>query len=345
MKRGGPLALELRTELAGGLVRRRRLGRAATAAALAALAAVVAGALAGIASLPELLASTRVRREMNVSLERRTQLGERLRALVDAYAALDRQTREHAARVDRVRRLYGLPELPARPEPPPPPQVSPTAIFGGAMLHGWRLDAGIDAALARADAQLATLARWERERPDEVRAVPARLPIAAADAVPVSGFGPRQDPVGGGAEFHPGLDLAAPAGSAILAPADATVRWVGEAPTGAGEAWWRLGRIVVLAHGVSYLTIFGHCDRTLVRQGQRVTAGTPVATVGSSGWTPTPRLHFEIRRRDGDGEWIAVDPVSLALDPAFAAAAAAADSLAPVPGGPPPPPLPRAFAR
>jgi murein DD-endopeptidase MepM/ murein hydrolase activator NlpD len=342
---GGPLVLELRTELPGGIVLRRRLGRGATAVTLLGLAAIAAGALAGIASLPELLASRRVRREMNVSLERRTQLGERLRALVEGYAALDRQTREHAARVDRVRRLYGLPELAARPELAPPPQVSPAAIFGGAMLHGWRLDATIDAALARADAQLATLARWERERPDEVRAVPARLPVAASDAVPVSGFGPRQDPVSGGAEFHPGLDLAAPAGSAIRAPADATVRWVGEAPTGAGEAWWRLGRIVVLAHGSSYLTIFGHCDRTLVRQGQRVPAGAPVATVGRSGWTPTPRLHFEIRRRDADGEWVAVDPVSLALDPAFAAAAAAADSLTPEPGGPAPPPLPRAFAR
>jgi murein DD-endopeptidase MepM/ murein hydrolase activator NlpD len=343
VSRRGALALELRTVLPAGFSRSRRLGTAATLAALAALATIGLGAVVGILSLPELLAASRVRREMNVSLERRTQLGERLRALVEAYAALDRQTREHAARVDRIRRLYGLPEMSAPPESAPPPRAAATAIFGGAMLHGRRLDAGIDAALSRTDALLATLARWERERPAEVRAVPARLPVAGTDAVPVSGFGPRRNPVSGDAEFHAGLDLAAPAGATVRATADATVRWVGEAPTGAGEQWWRLGRIVVLAHGSTYLSVYGHCDQTLVRSGQRIGAGTPIATVGTSGWTPTPRLHYEIRRRGAEGEWSAVDPVSLALDPAFAPAAAAADSLLPVAGGPQPPPLPRAF--
>lgn len=344
MSRGGPLTLELHVERHGGIVRRRRFGRWTTLALLAALPATAVAGLAGVAALPSLVATSRVRHEMNISLERRTQLGERLRALVDAYAALDRRAREHAARVDRIRELYGLPPLPGRVEGEPSQRVAATAIFGGAILHGRRLDAAIDATLSRTDALLAILARWERERPAEVRAVPARLPIAAADAVAVSGFGPRRDPLSGEPEFHAGLDLAARAGALVRAPADGVVRWAGESPSGAGELWWRLGRVVVLRHGDGYLTIYGHCERALVRVGQRVAAGTPIAAVGSSGWPPTPRLHFEVRRRGSDGAWLPVDPVALSLDPAFAAAAAAADRAAPQAGGPQPPPLPRAFA-
>jgi len=345
VSRGGPLTVELRFELRGGLVHRRRLGPWATAALLGALAATAAGAVAGVASLPSLFAASRVRREMDVSLERRSQLGERLRALVDAYAALDRQARDHAARVDRIRQLYGLPALAPRVELEPAARPAATAIFGGAILHGRRLDATVEATLARTDALLAVLARWERERPTEVRAVPARLPLAAADAVPVSGFGPRRDPVSGEAEFHAGLDLAARVGATVRAPADGIVRWAGEPPTGAGEAWWRLGRMVVVRHGDAYLTIYGHCDRTLVRVGQRVAAGAPLATVGASGWTPSPRLHYEVRRRTGGDEWTAIDPATLALDPAFAAAAADAERAAPSPDGPQPPALPRPFLR
>jgi murein DD-endopeptidase MepM/ murein hydrolase activator NlpD len=151
--------------------------------------------------------------------------------------------------------------------------------------------------------------------------------------------------VSGEPEFHAGLDLAARAGTPVRAPAEGVVRWAGEPPTGAGEAWWRLGRLVVLQHGDGYLTVFGHCDRTLVRAGQRVAAGAPIATVGASGWTPTPRLHYEVRRRTGDGEWRAIDPVTVALEPAFVAAAADAERAVPTPEGPHPPPLPRAFAR
>jgi len=341
-----PLALELRVESPGGRLRRYRLGRRATAAVLLAATAMLAGLVLGVASLPSIVAASRVRREMDVALERRSQLGIRLRALVDAYLALDRQAREHAARVDRIRRLYGLPELAPGGEAATGARGGPRSIFGAAILHARRVDQSIEASLARSDAQLAVLARWERERPEEVRAVPALAPIRAADSVVVSAFGPRRNPLSDELEFHAGLDLAAPAGATIRAPSAAVVVWAGEAPAAAGEAWWRLGRVVVLAHGRTYRTLFGHCDRILVRSGQRLAAGTPVATVGKSGWTPTSRLHYEVRRRAGDEEWEPVDPLALALDPAWASAAAHAPAIDRDESRvPPPPPLPRPFAR
>lgn len=345
MSAARPLALELRVESPGGRIRRYRFGPLVTAGALALTAATLGGLALGVASLPSLVAASRVRREMNVALERRTQLGDRLRALVDAYVVLDRQVREHGARVDRIRSLYGLPELAVAAPPESPSRGEPRTIFGAAILHGRRVDQAIDAALARTDAQLAVLSRWERDRPDEVRSVPALAPVRAADSVVVSGFGPRRDPLTGEPEFHAGVDLAAPAGAAIRAPSDAVVVWAGEPPTGAGETWWRLGRIVVLAHGRTYRTIFGHCDRMLVRRGQRIALGTPIATVGSSGWTPSPRLHYEVRRRDADGVWIAVDPLTLALDPVGAPTASEVSIVEPDPGAPGAPDLPRVFAR
>jgi murein DD-endopeptidase MepM/ murein hydrolase activator NlpD len=345
VRRARPLALELRVESPGGRVRRYRLGRRATAAVLLGVTATLAGLALGVVSLPALAAASRVRREMNVALERRTQLGARLRALVDAYVALDQQVREHAARVERIRRLYGLPEIPLRSESEAVVRGASQTIFGAAILHGRRVDQTIEAVLARTDAELAVLTRWERDRPEEVRSVPVLAPIRAADAVVVSAFGPRRNPLSEELEFHAGLDLAAPAGATIRAPSDASVVWAGEAPAGAGESWWRLGRVVVLAHGRSYRSLFGHCDRILVRAGQRIRAGAPIATVGKSGWTPTPRLHYEVRHRAGDADWEPIDPLTLVLDPAWAPLAANAPAIEREADGASPLPLPRPFAR
>jgi len=345
VSREARLALELRVESPGGRSRRYRLGGLASVVVLLAALAIFGGVALGLASLPSLLAASRDRREMNVALERRSQYGDRLRALVVEYAALDRQVREHADRVDRIRRLYGLPELPAAVESETAARREPRTIFDGAILHARRVDLAIEANLARTDALLAILARWERDRPAEVRAVPAILPLRAAEAVPVSGFGRRRDPVSGELEFHAGIDFAAPAGATVRAPSDATVRWAGEPPTNAGEAWWRLGRVVVLAHGDQFRTVFGHCDRILVRRGQRIAVGTPIATVGTSGWTATPRLHYEVRRPGSDASWTAIDPATLVIDPQSALLQEGMPAAAEKGTEPDPPPLPRSFER
>lgn len=85
---------------------------------------------------------------------------------------------------------------------------------------------------------------------------------------------------------HEGIDLSAPAGTTIVAPAIATVTFVG----------WRLGDglTVELAHNGDVTTLYAHCRTTLVRVGQRVPAGFPIATVGSSGLATGPHVHFEV---------------------------------------------------
>jgi len=335
-------SVELRLVAAGGRETRLRLAGPGGALVVATLLGLIVALGFALVSAPSAWTRARDRRAMDIALERRAQLGERLRALVERYQELDVQVRAHAELVDRIRLLYELPDLPpaaaAAADRPPP-----RSIFAGALIYTDRLDAVLEAVIARSDALIAVLALWEREHPEEVRAVPASMPLRAADAVTATGFGERRHPLTGEPEFHAGIDLAAPAGAGIRAPAAGIVRFAGEAPPSAGEAWWRLGRVVVVAHGSRYLTIHGHCDRILVGRGQRVAAGQTIAQVGNSGWTPSPRLHFEVRRNDGEGEWRPVDPARLWLDPAVRSNAAF--RAAEVESALPWPPLPRAFAR
>ncbi|HXT17384.1 MAG TPA: M23 family metallopeptidase [Gemmatimonadaceae bacterium] len=85
---------------------------------------------------------------------------------------------------------------------------------------------------------------------------------------------------------HEGIDLSAPAGTTIVAPAVSTVTFVG----------WRLGDglTVELAHNGGITTLYAHCRTTLVRVGQRIPAGFAIATVGSTGLATGPHVHFEV---------------------------------------------------
>lgn len=278
--------------------------------------AVAAAALlaSGVVALPARLSTSLQAREMEMLEARRFQLGERLRGLATRFEQLEHQAEGLEGRVQRVRRLYGLPELPVVSSDARQPRPGAGTIFSAALLHVAKLEQRIEELLSSADSLLVSLASWEGEHAEEAATVPARLPIRGFESVPTAMFGRRVDPLAGDVEFHAGLDLAAPAGSAVFAPAAGVVRWAGEAPASAGGVWWQLGRTVVVAHGSRYRTLFGHCDRLLVRVGQRVESGQPLATVGSSGRAASPRLHYEVRRRDADGAWLAVDPLSLLLD-------------------------------
>lgn len=85
---------------------------------------------------------------------------------------------------------------------------------------------------------------------------------------------------------HRGVDLSAPAGTPIVAPALGTVSFVG--------ARFGDGLTVEVTHNGGVMTRFAHCQRILVKVGQRVRAGQRIALVGSSGITTGPHVHFEV---------------------------------------------------
>ena len=116
---------------------------------------------------------------------------------------------------------------------------------------------------------------------------------AAADLgfSPVSGqvtsdFGWRTDPITGNPRFHGGIDIAAPQGTPVYAPQAGMVIYSG--------AYGGYGNVVVLSHGNSLYTVYGHNSRLLVQPGEMVYRGQVISLVGSTGRSTGPHLHFEI---------------------------------------------------
>jgi murein DD-endopeptidase MepM/ murein hydrolase activator NlpD len=109
------------------------------------------------------------------------------------------------------------------------------------------------------------------------------LPVAG----PVSSnFGLRRDPFDGHLRFHKGMDLAAPTGTAVLAP------WDGKVVSTGFEAGY--GNFVVVEHPEGFKTRYAHLEGSAVRKGDVVTAGEELGTVGRSGRSTGPHLHFEV---------------------------------------------------
>jgi len=117
---------------------------------------------------------------------------------------------------------------------------------------------------------------------------PAPQALLAGAATLTSGFGSRVDPFTGERHAHLGVDLAAPLGTPILAAQDGVV--VSAGPRGG------YGNAVEVAHPDGTTSLYAHAHTLLVRPGQEVRAGEPLATVGSTGRSTGNHLHFELRR-------------------------------------------------
>jgi murein DD-endopeptidase MepM/ murein hydrolase activator NlpD len=280
---------------------------------LAGLAAVQM--VAGFAAAPPVVASLLRGREYDLQVARRSQLGERLQSLVARLERLQRSGSELDRRIERIQTIYGLgPEASPRPVRRAPRGAPPETIYASTIVHGNRLEAALEADLATIAERLIRIAEHERRHPELVRTLPVGSPIAGEGFVRTSGFGPRRSPYTRELELHTGLDLAAPVGTPVRAAAAGVVTFAGTIEANRRSDWWRLGRMVVVRHGDAFLTLYGHCATLAVRDGARVSAGQTLATVGDSGWTLAPALHYEVRRRSAEGDWEPVDPVAYLFD-------------------------------
>jgi murein DD-endopeptidase MepM/ murein hydrolase activator NlpD len=102
-----------------------------------------------------------------------------------------------------------------------------------------------------------------------------------------SGFGYRIDPLYKTVKFHAGLDFTAPQGSPIYATADGIVSTAGNLGNGYGNH-------VIISHGYSYSTLYGHMYRIKAKNGQRVRRGEVIGYVGNTGKSTGPHLHYEV---------------------------------------------------
>ncbi len=102
-----------------------------------------------------------------------------------------------------------------------------------------------------------------------------------------SGFGMRRSPFSGKPKMHEGVDIAASTGTPVYATADGIVS---QAETVAGY-----GKLVVIDHGYGYKTYYGHNSKLNVKVGQKVRHSDRIASVGNTGSSTGPHVHYEVR--------------------------------------------------
>ncbi|MDR1155902.1 MAG: M23 family metallopeptidase [Bacteroidales bacterium] len=103
-----------------------------------------------------------------------------------------------------------------------------------------------------------------------------------------SGYGWRMHPIWGVLKFHEGLDFAAPVGADIYATGDGKV-----IQTGYSGGY---GKMVLIDHGFGYQTLYAHMNSIGVLEGSEVKRGQVIGTVGNTGDSTGPHLHYEVHK-------------------------------------------------
>ena len=129
--------------------------------------------------------------------------------------------------------------------------------------------------------------------PTPVAPPPIKVTHRLVKPAPIVGTGQLIWPVAGGkisqyySSYHKALDIAAPAGNAVLAAADGVVTWSGWKTNGGGL-------VVGIDHGNGIITVYNHLGSAAVAVGDTVAVGQTIARVGCTGTCTGPHVHFEV---------------------------------------------------
>jgi murein DD-endopeptidase MepM/ murein hydrolase activator NlpD len=259
---------------------------------LRALAAAVGGVvvlalLVGYATFSHTTDLTRAARLEQENAKLARQLGElhgQLGMLADTISSISQ-------RDSRIRVLANL--------EPIDPQVQAAGIGGpgttdlslsgltGVARRSAEVRVDLSALIRRAN----LLASSFKEAADSLAFHRARL-AATPSIMPTQGWlssafsSMRSHPILHMARPHEGIDVSAPMGSPIEAPAAGVIR----------SAGWETGygNTIKIDHGFGIVTKFAHASKLLVKTGQRVSRGQRIALVGNSGLATGPHLHYEV---------------------------------------------------
>jgi len=213
-----------------------------------------------------------------------------LQGLVDAARLQQQQIGLILGASQEAQGLGGFPEVPEVDITVPAAQLT--------VRQAARLRSESTALLTLAD----ELARFASENEELTRSVPSVCPLPIGSFVLTSPFGDRVSPFTGAPDFHAGVDLAAREGTPVFATGEGRVVFSGRFPLSKDVGWWRYGNVVVLDHGLRYLSIYAHLEGIGVVRGATVARGEQLGTVGNSGWSTSPHLHYEVRLVEEEGE-------------------------------------------
>ncbi len=121
------------------------------------------------------------------------------------------------------------------------------------------------------------------EQEDLLSCTPSIWPV---EGWAVSEFGRRVSPFTGGQETHEGIDISAMVGTPVRAAADGIVEFSG--------VMRNFGNVVIVDHSYGFKTFYGHNEKSIVRVGQKITRGQIIATLGNSGKSISPHVHYEV---------------------------------------------------
>jgi murein DD-endopeptidase MepM/ murein hydrolase activator NlpD len=274
-----------------------RVVRTVIAGGVLAAAAALGLGYVTLSRTVDLSQSARLAQE-NARLERQLdELNSRLAGLADTLHRISQ-------RDARIRVLANL--------EPIDPQVQAAGIggplvsslegeVGSAMRRSAEIRVDLNALIRRAN----LLASSFKEAADSLAVHSARL-AATPSIMPTQGWlssafsSMRSHPILHVARPHEGIDVTAPMGTPIEAPAAGVVR----------DAGWEAGygNTIVIDHGFGTITKFAHASKLLVREGQRVSRGQRIALVGNTGLATGPHLHYEVHVNGR-----AVDPLRYVL--------------------------------
>ena len=131
-----------------------------------------------------------------------------------------------------------------------------------------------------------------RNKEEMLACIPAIQPISNKELKRLSSFyGNRIDPIYKVEKFHSGVDFSAPRDTPIYASGAGTISRTRHSKHGYGNS-------VTIDHGFGYSTFYAHIRKIKVKKGDKVIRGQVIATVGNTGKSTAPHLHYEVRKND-----------------------------------------------
>ncbi|MEX0981034.1 MAG: M23 family metallopeptidase [Bacteroidales bacterium] len=126
------------------------------------------------------------------------------------------------------------------------------------------------------------------DKAEMLKYVPAIQPLENEDLTrTASGYGYRLHPIYKIMKFHQGMDYTAPIGTPVYATAAGIIERITRSGRGSGNR-------IVIDHGYGFKTVYAHLDEIRIRQGRSVARGEVIGTVGNTGLSAGPHLHYEV---------------------------------------------------
>lgn len=138
-----------------------------------------------------------------------------------------------------------------------------------------------------------------KNKSEMLSCIPAIMPVKGTDIYRISShYGHRTDPFYKVTKFHSGIDFSGPVGLGIYATGDGVVAKVEKNKSGYGNN-------IIVDHGYGYKTRYAHLSSIKVTKGEKVKRGQEIGTLGNTGKSTAPHLHYEVIKNNK-----AVNPIN-----------------------------------